>query len=152
RALTGYAMMRGGEVTGYCYYVCEDGKGLIGDLFVRPSPRQGEDESLLLSAVLDSVWRTPGIHRVAGQLMMLRNPLQRIVPYPRRFKAYPRRFYELDLTQIGSLLRRPEGGEGNDLVILPWSESRQDESAALIAESYLGHIDSEINDQYRSAS
>jgi ribosomal protein S18 acetylase RimI-like enzyme len=31
-----------------------------------------------------------------------------------------------------------------------WSERKQDEAATLIATSYQGHIDSEINDQYRS--
>ena len=32
-----------------------------------------------------------------------------------------------------------------------WTERRQDEAAQLIASAYRGHIDSEINDQYRSA-
>jgi len=31
-----------------------------------------------------------------------------------------------------------------------WSERKQDEAATLIASAYQGHIDSEINDQYRS--
>jgi ribosomal protein S18 acetylase RimI-like enzyme len=31
-----------------------------------------------------------------------------------------------------------------------WSERKQDEAATLIATAYQGHIDSEINDQYRS--
>jgi ribosomal protein S18 acetylase RimI-like enzyme len=33
-----------------------------------------------------------------------------------------------------------------------WTERKQDESAALISVAYQGHIDSEINDQYRSPS
>ena len=31
-----------------------------------------------------------------------------------------------------------------------WSERKQDEAATLIATAYRGHVDSEINDQYRS--
>jgi ribosomal protein S18 acetylase RimI-like enzyme len=31
-----------------------------------------------------------------------------------------------------------------------WTERKQDEAATLIASAYQGHIDSEINDQYRS--
>jgi ribosomal protein S18 acetylase RimI-like enzyme len=31
-----------------------------------------------------------------------------------------------------------------------WSERKQDEAATLISAAYRGHIDSEINDQYRS--
>ena len=32
RALNGSALVEGGEVTGYLYYVIEDNKGLVGDL------------------------------------------------------------------------------------------------------------------------
>src|SRR5580704_2401249 len=35
RALNGNALMEDGQVTGYVYYVLEDNKGLIGDLYVR---------------------------------------------------------------------------------------------------------------------
>ena len=42
-ALTGYALEAAGRLIGYCYYVCEDNKGLIGDLYLlkqyqRPPP------------------------------------------------------------------------------------------------------------------
>jgi ribosomal protein S18 acetylase RimI-like enzyme len=33
-----------------------------------------------------------------------------------------------------------------------WTENRQEEAAQLIANSYRGHVDSDINDQYRSTS
>jgi ribosomal protein S18 acetylase RimI-like enzyme len=36
--------------------------------------------------------------------------------------------------------------------IVPWSEARQEEAAELIARSYAGHVDSQINDQYRSTA
>src|SRR5579871_3265320 len=35
RALSGYALVDDGEAVGYAYYVLEERKGLIGDLFVR---------------------------------------------------------------------------------------------------------------------
>ncbi len=148
KALTGYALVRGGEVAGYCYYVCEEGKGLIGDLFVRSSHDQTQDENQLLAAVMDALWRTPGVHRIEAQLMMLRNSLGRAVPYPAWFRSYPRRFYELTLDSIESISGHPTIP---GIQITPWTEMRQEESADLIARSYLGHIDAEINDQYRSA-
>ncbi len=97
RALTGCAVLRGGQAVGYSYYVCEDGKGLIGDLYVSPSPHQLHDENTLLTAILDALWRTPGIDRIETQLMMLRQPLSRSVPYARWFSSHPRRFYEVEL-------------------------------------------------------
>jgi ribosomal protein S18 acetylase RimI-like enzyme len=148
RALTGCAVMRGGQAVGYSYYVCEDGKGLIGDLFVSPSPTQTQDENLLLNAILDALWHTPGVDRVETQLMMLRQPLARPVPYARWFSSHPRRFYEVDLSRMA-----PPRDPGRVVPpIIPWTESRQEEAAELIAQSYAGHIDSQINDQYRSVA
>jgi ribosomal protein S18 acetylase RimI-like enzyme len=150
RALTGCAMVRGGQPVGYSYYVCEDGKGLIGDLFVSPSPHQSQDENALLTAILDALWRTPGVNRVETQLMMLRQPLSRSVPYARWFSSHPRRFYELDLKELAQI-PAPVSKSGSP-PIGPWTEARQEESAELIAHSYRGHIDSQINDQYRSTA
>src|SRR5215472_6072617 len=148
KALTGFALVRGNEVVGYSYYVCEEGKGLIGDLYVRPFPDQMQDENQLLAAVMEALWRTPGTTRIEAQLMMLRNTLNRAVPYPTWFRSYPRRFYEASLESMASV------GPQRQILgihIIPWSEMKQEESADLIARSYVGHIDSEINDQYRSA-
>lgn len=150
RALTGCAIVRGGQPVGYSYYVCEDGKGLIGDLFVSPSPHQSQDEAALLSAILDALWRTPGVDRVETQLMMLRQPLSRSVPYARWFSSHPRRFYELDHSHLAQL--PPPASPAKKQHIVPWSEGRQEEAAELIAHSYRGHIDSQINDQYRSTA
>src|SRR5580698_1268393 len=52
QALAGFALMRGGRAIGYCYYVCEDGKGLIGDLCVMRAHRTKENENVLLEAAL----------------------------------------------------------------------------------------------------
>src|SRR5205814_2919865 len=42
RALSGCALMDQGEAAGYSYFVLEDQKGLIGDLYVRPRYRTAE--------------------------------------------------------------------------------------------------------------
>jgi ribosomal protein S18 acetylase RimI-like enzyme len=147
RALTGFTLPGDKEVAGYGYYVCEDGKGLIGGLYVSRRYRTLENENILLNAILDSMWRTPGTRRVEAQLMMLSSPLHRTMPNPRWFRAYPRKFFEASLETIRSLPpREPK------VTIAPWSENRQDDAARLIAAAYTGHVDSNINDQYRSTS
>src|ERR1700722_18197528 len=80
QALSGFALLRGERLVGYAYYVCEDGKGLIGDLYVMREHRTVEMEDVLLRAVLDAIWRSPGVRRVESQLMMLSSPLDRDVP------------------------------------------------------------------------
>ena len=147
RALTGFTLPGEKEAAGYGYYVCEDGKGLIGGLYVGRRYRTVENENTLLNAILDSMWRTPGTRRVEAQLMMLSSPLTRSMPNPRWFRAFPRKFFEISLDAIRALPpREPK------VAIAPWSESRQDDAARLIAAAYAGHVDSHINDQYRSAS
>jgi ribosomal protein S18 acetylase RimI-like enzyme len=147
RALTGFALPGKAEAAGYGYYVCEEGKGLIGGLYVGRRYRTVENENALLTAILDAVRRTPGSRRVEAQLMMLSSPLSRSMPHPRWFRAFPRKFFEASLETIRSLPpREPK------VAIAPWSENRQEDAARLIAAAYAGHVDSHINDQYRSAS
>jgi ribosomal protein S18 acetylase RimI-like enzyme len=147
RALTGFALPGQAEAAGYAYYVCEEGKGLIGGLYVGRAQRTPENENILLTALLDAMWRTPGTRRVEAQLMMLSSPLDRSMPYPRWIRTFPRKFFEAPLAAIASLPpREPK------VVISSWSESRQEDAARLVAAAYAGHVDSNINDQYRSAS
>src|SRR5690242_2451951 len=58
RALNGYAVLEDGEVSGYLYYVLEENKAQIGDLYVRREYRDAEREGRLLSAALEAVATT----------------------------------------------------------------------------------------------
>jgi ribosomal protein S18 acetylase RimI-like enzyme len=146
RALSGFALMGPNGVAGYSYYVAEEGKGLIGDFFVRASARTPESEYKLLDAVLDGIFRIPGIRRVEAQLMMLGGDLTHGVPCPRWFRSYPRKFMEVPLSAEPPWHARESAGT----LFSPWTENRQDEAARLIATAYRSHVDSQINDQYRS--
>lgn len=147
QALSGFALLHGPRVAGYSYYVCEDGKGLIGDLYLMREYRNVENENALLRAALDAIWRTPGVRRIEAQLMMLSSPLERSVPQTGWFHSYPRYFMEAPLRPILKLAEKTPAGSK----IVNWTGSQQDDTARLIAASYQGHIDSRINDQYRSA-
>lgn len=152
RALTGYALLDSTGVVGYSYYVVDEGKGLIGDLYVRAAQRTVERENLLLATILDALWRTPGTVRIESQLLMLGSakpaPGIRPVPYAQWFRNFPRLYLEAPLARALQLEPRATP----NATILPWSERRQEEAARCIAAAYRGHIDSQINDQYRSSS
>ena len=105
--------------------------------------RTVENENALIEAVLDAMWRTPGVRRVESQLMMLSAPFGRPVPFPERFHSYPRCFLEAPLAGVERFAPRDLPG----ISISLWQENRQDDTARLIANSYQGHIDSHINDQ-----
>ncbi len=147
QALNGFALMSGDRAAGYCYYVCEDGKGLIGDLYVRRAFRTVENENALLEAVLNAMWRSAGVRRVEAQFMMLSSPLERSVPRQSWLRGFPRYFMQAPLGPAVSFPAKisPE------ISIVPWTIGRQDETARLISTAYQGHVDSQINDQYRSS-
>jgi ribosomal protein S18 acetylase RimI-like enzyme len=146
RGLTGFALMVDARVAGYSYFVYEEGKGLIGDLYVLRQHRTIENENALLEAVLAELWRTPGVRRVEAQLMMLSSPFDRVVPNQTWFRSYPRYFLEADLEGVAKFPPR----EMRAIAISHWLPRAQEQTARLIATAYKGHIDSQINDQYRS--
>ncbi len=149
RALSGYALLIQGTVAGYCYFVAEDEKGLIGDIYVRAEYAHVEHENALIGAAINSMLRNPYLRRVESQLMMLRPPLERPLPLARYSRIYRRNFMVADLGAVDQL---PPGRASSIAFIDAWSERRQEEAAQVIGCAYLGHIDSDINDQYRSVS
>lgn len=143
RALDGLALLDDGEPVGYSYFVAEDRKGLVGDLYVRERLRSPERERLLLDGVVDAMLSNPHIRRVEAQLMMLN---ARALQPARHPQSYERHFLEAPLDGAGRLPVRP----GSSVLYEPWSMRWMDDAARLIGDVYRDHVDSRINDQYRS--
>jgi ribosomal protein S18 acetylase RimI-like enzyme len=148
RALNGCALVENREVIGYSYFVLEDHKGLIGDLYVRHRWRTPEAETRLLEGVLEEMMTTSGLARIESQLMMVENLPVRVMPGARFLNSYLRDFMVADL---GDAVL-PQGRVRYRVYIERWAEQFQEPAAQLIASAYLGHVDSHINDQYRSAA
>ena len=145
-ALSGFALVEDGEVAGYVYYVLEEDKGLIGDLFIRRRVRTVDRENLLLSAALGAMMDSPVVRRIESQLMMLAHDPRRRVPCQECLSVFERNFMRIDLKTAAlrkGTVRRPIYTE-------KWNDHYQDPAASLIAAAYAGHIDSRINDQYRN--
>jgi ribosomal protein S18 acetylase RimI-like enzyme len=144
-ALAGYALISDNRVAGYSYYVCEERKGLIGDLFLSRDYAITQNEDHLLGAVLNDLICTPHLQRIEAQLMLLHGPFERPMPLSGFSEVFPRIFMLADLCDVNAL---PPCDAA--IRIVPWDERRQEEVAQLIAGAYQGHVDSRINDQYRS--
>ncbi|HWR54560.1 MAG TPA: N-acetyltransferase [Bryobacteraceae bacterium] len=147
-ALSGYALYAGAEVAGYSYLVCEEHKGLIGDLFLRAPYRTAANENTLLSAIVDRLMHTREVRRIETQLMLGGPGQNRALPVPSAARSFVRNFMVVETSAVKRLSPRAIPG----IVIDNWREQRQDDAAHLISAAYRNHIDSEINDQYRSAS
>lgn len=147
RALSGHALMLRGHPVGYLYYVLEESKGLVGDLYLSHSHRRREYEDQLLNAGLDSIMDSAQVSRIESQLLMLTHAPDRSLPYAEFVEAHNRNFMRIDL-------RTADLGPGNvrrPMYLETWSDHYHDGAAQVISAAYSGHIDSRINDQYRSA-
>ena len=146
RSLDGVALLDRGEVVGYSYYVQEERKGLIGDLYLIRAVRSAEGERHLLDAVLAMLARNPVTRRVEAQLMMLDATVEPPPAGGSEAWSYSRQFMLASLADAGRL---PERG-ARGLLYENWSPRWMEASSGLIADVYRDHVDSRINDQYRS--
>lgn len=148
RSLNGYALAERGNVFGYSYFVHDEHKGLIGDLYVRRAQAKPEHERRLLTAVVELLMKTPYVNRIETQLMMVGPGLEPL-PGFRFLKTYDRNFMRIELERAASLRA---GASQAGVHFANWEEWHQEAAAYLIPESYRGHIDSRINDQYDTVS
>jgi ribosomal protein S18 acetylase RimI-like enzyme len=147
RALSGFALVEHARACGYAYFVHDEHKGLIGDLYVRRAVRNQENEHRLLAACVSSLMATQYVSRIETQLMMLGTG-HTSLPGSRYLKSYERKFMRIDLNKV----ELPPAGAHTRIHFAPWEDWRQDTAAYLIPEAYRGHIDSQINDQYDTVS
>ncbi len=148
-ALNGTALIVNERTAGYCYYVVEEHKGLIGDLFVSRPCATSENQMLLLGAALEQLRRDSAVRRVESQLMLLDSPKLSTLPLRRFVHAFPRLFLELEYETAPVFA---PSVAAQRFTIIPWQEAMHEEAAAMLARAYEEHVDSEINDQYRSAA
>jgi ribosomal protein S18 acetylase RimI-like enzyme len=145
RALGGYAAIQQGKPAGYGFYVLEDHKGLIGGLFASSSTIQSAITQRILIEMLDSLRATPRLHRIEAQLMPFGSELDPAF-LSQYFQLHTRQFMLLKLSEA-KLSGKPLS---SGLRIDPWNDRSFEAAARLICLSYANHVDSQINDQYRS--
>lgn len=151
KILPGYAAIERGSVFGYSFFVYEQSKGVIGDLFVRDggrTPNRHEVEERLLTHVIETLQQSPGIHRVEAQLLA-HDTGEVVRPFLQQgFSRHPRVFMTMDIPMRGAAGPAVKP----DFEIRPWSEQEYQAAAAVITAAYRGHVDADINDQYRTLS
>ncbi|HUP05475.1 MAG TPA: GNAT family N-acetyltransferase [Bryobacteraceae bacterium] len=146
RSLSGAALVEDGEAVGYAYYVIEDEKALIGDIYVRRNWRTPEREEALLDCCMEGIAAQAGVRRVESQVMTLERPAGRALPGPGVSQIFERNFMRAEIADTAlaaGMVRRL-------CYIEKWSSLYQDAAAHLIAAAYAGHVDGGINDQYRT--
>jgi ribosomal protein S18 acetylase RimI-like enzyme len=152
RLLPGYVALENGRVCGYVFCVYESEKALVGDVFAMPAanPQATADvERRLLEHMIELLQSSPGVDRIESQLLLRPHGTHTATIRNAGFEVYERLFMELELcsASLGDAL--PEG-RVDELELRPWRDSDFAAAGQLIAQCYEGHLDSVINDQYRS--
>jgi ribosomal protein S18 acetylase RimI-like enzyme len=147
--LSGFALIQSGRLVGYTYFLHENRKGLVGDLYLLRERRTAENELLLLGAAVRDLFGTMGVERIESQLMMLGSLARTPLPFAERLTAHPRNFMTFDMALVAGL--KPARSASKALID-NWSSNREEDAAQVIAQAYERAIDSEVNDQYRSAA
>jgi ribosomal protein S18 acetylase RimI-like enzyme len=149
--LPGYAAVSRGKVFGYSFFVYESNKGVIGDLFVSAGENgasKPEVESRLLTHVIETLQQSPGVQRIEAQLLAHESGAAAQPFIKQGFSRHARLFMSLPLAtaQIDAKLIAA------DIEIRCWTEQDYQPSAQVITAAYKHHVDSQVNDQYRTLS
>jgi ribosomal protein S18 acetylase RimI-like enzyme len=150
KILPGYAAVERGSIVGYSFFVYEGSKGVVGDLFVSPHrPDARAIELQMVEHVIETLQQSPGILRVEAQLLTHQTGDLAANFISAGFQRYRRLFLVLQL-QGATAPRIAPVSVPHDILIRRWAEHDYQPAAGVITASYRAHIDSEINDQYRT--
>jgi ribosomal protein S18 acetylase RimI-like enzyme len=158
RILPGFVALDRGRICGFTFCVYEGHKAVVGDAYaVGNDPAQVlRITHTLLHHLLQLLQNSPGIQRIESQLLLY-DAGSIVEPFRAAgFTMHPRLFMEYnlpsppaqDIPANGNGLLHPELPPRVELI--RWSSLYYQAAAELIHESYLGHIDASINDQYCS--
>jgi ribosomal protein S18 acetylase RimI-like enzyme len=152
KILPGYAAVERGNIVGYSFFVYEGSKGVVGDLFV--SPRRSDAHAIELQMadhIVETLQQSPGIHRVEAQLLT-HSTGDLVTPFVSvGFQRHRRLFLVLHLKGTGAPQIKPVLVP-EEILVRRWAEQDYQAAAGVITAAYRVHIDSEINDQYRTNS
>jgi ribosomal protein S18 acetylase RimI-like enzyme len=149
--LPGYAAVSRGKVFGYSFFVYEGNKGVIGDLFVSQGENGGsrqEVERRLLLHVIETLQQSPGIQRIEAQLLAHEAGAAAQPFIDQGFSRHARLFMAMSLANVQMEAKVIAA----DIEIRRWTEQDYQPSASVITAAYKNHVDSEVNDQYRTLS
>lgn len=149
RVLPGYVAIHHGRVCGYVFCVYEGAKAVIGDVFVSAEATLAESpvavEDMLLDHLLETLTNSPGTDRIEAQLLPHNSGAHSAVFERHGFRIFRRMFFEAKLGRP-----QPVPAPSPGISIHQWRDTDFAAAAPLISSAYVGHLDSLINDQYRT--
>ena len=153
-SLSGYVALMHQKVVGYCFFVYEEHKGLVGDLYVlrafqaqRPYGTAADIATLLLERALRALEQASAVRRIETQLIPLGGEPLDSVFVSFGLQPFPRLFMYKQLSGR-STADRPQPEAAPAWELRRWEDRDFEDMAGLIVDAYKGHLDSQINNQY----
>lgn len=152
KRLSGYALVAGHKIEGYCFFIYEGEKGLIGGLFVRPGGETLVQATALLDHAIETLKATPGVERIEAQLPHFGLTDLDACFRQHQFESYLRRFMSRSFDAAGNGQRAGEDAWQREFALETWQKKHNNDAARLLCRAYRSHVDAHINDQYGSVS
>jgi ribosomal protein S18 acetylase RimI-like enzyme len=149
--LPGFVAREEQQVTGYVFCVYEHSKAVIGDVFGTCNARESASriEERLIDHAVELLQHSPGVERIETQLLLHTHGEHSGAFEERGFRVHPRLYMERGL-------RGRRAAEDTEippaLELRPWRDSDYAAAGRLISLAYQDHLDSTINDQYRTVA
>lgn len=137
-------MVEAGTVVGYGYTVLEDHKGLIGDLYIQPQFRGTRHELRLFAALTQELLNSPQVRRIESQLLLVGRVTAAAAERDSGFLLYERTL----MTAPTAAFQTPVTTSRFRFEV--WGDHWNEAAATVITLAYRDHVDSEVNDQYRT--
>ncbi len=155
RELTGFAAIEGGATIGFTFYVIEDNRCSIGDIYVSKPWRWLGADKHLAQAILDKLSQSPRLRRIESQFVGVGNTAATELFIERGFTHLDRHYMMARLAEAGesdSLAEASYAESPNlsNITIRSWREGDFASAARIIYRSYRGEHDSRINSQYQT--
>jgi ribosomal protein S18 acetylase RimI-like enzyme len=155
KRIAGYVLKEPAGTSGYSFFFYEQGKGLIGNLFVDGPHERIERAHRILRHVLETLLATPGLTRVETQLPHFSFESLDPIFREHEFEGNLRRFMVLSMSSprwspYGSAAASQGKAALRDFRIVPWERRHDRGVAQVVLSAYRDHVDARINDQYAS--
>jgi ribosomal protein S18 acetylase RimI-like enzyme len=148
RDLTGYVATSGNDAIGFIYYVIENARCSIGEIFVTKDWRGLGVDKRLAEAVIDRVGRIMRVRRLESQSLNIDNQAAHEFFAHLGFTRFDRNYMTVQLRDWQPVTSKPRLNQASDFFIRAWQEDDFTQSVKAIQNSYQGTVDSDINNQY----
>ena len=146
--LPGFLVEAQGSPVGFAFYVAEESRCSIGDVYVSRKWRGAGADASLVETIMEKVRERPRLFRVECQSVSFGNTGADAFFCANGFHRFDRNFMIADLNDDASLQSDRAGSMSDRFFIRTWDDSHFSSVARTIYRSYRGEDDSKINSLY----